>query len=114
MRFGLVSILFKIIFIVFISSGFLILLVFRHKIIHVGLSFSELHLIHALPCVPVKKSFPPEHGGELLRNSLEYFLDGRGVSYKGGSHLETSWWDVATLVITLLGIHSTKYEEFLF
>ena len=38
--------------------------------IHLG----KLHLIHALACVPVEEGFPPEHGGELLRDSLEQLL----------------------------------------
>ena len=42
------------------------LLVLRHQVIHVVLCFSELHLIHAFPCIPVKKGLLPDHGSELL------------------------------------------------
>ena len=42
----------------------------------------------------MKKSFSPEHGSELFRNSLEQLLDGSGISNESGSHLETSWRDV--------------------
>merc|ERR1711970_775332 len=75
-------------------SSFLILLVFRNKIIHVRLSLSELHFIHALACVPVKESFSPEHGSELFGNSLEQFLYGSGIADEGGGHLESSWRNV--------------------
>ena len=40
----------------------------------------ELHLIHALACVPVEEGLAPEHGGELLRDSLEQLLLIRIVS----------------------------------
>merc|ERR1711970_7119 len=76
------------------SSSFLILLILRNKIVHVRFSFSELHFIHSLACVPMKKSFSPEHGSELFRNSLEQLLDGSGISNESGSRLETSWRDV--------------------
>merc|ERR1719234_225618 len=86
-----------------VSRCFLVLLVFRNQVVHVALSLGELHLIHALACVPVEESFASEHGGELLRNPLEELLDCRGVSDEGGSHLETSWWDVAHSCLNIVG-----------
>jgi hypothetical protein len=44
--------------------------------VHVALGFRELHLIHALARVPVQEGLAPEHGRELLGNSLEKFLKG--------------------------------------
>ena len=92
-----------------LGGGLLVLLVFRHQVIHVGLCLSELHLVHALAlirneqlilnsflllsfltCVPMEESLPPEHSGELLPNPLEQLLDGGGVADEGGGHLETS------------------------
>ena len=43
----------------------------------------------------MKESLPPEHGGELLGDSLEELLDGSGVADEGGGHLETSGRNVA-------------------
>merc|ERR1712201_39547 len=37
----------------------------------------------------MKESLPPEHGGELLGDSLEHLLDGSGVTNEGDGHLET-------------------------
>ena len=59
-----------------LGGGLLVLLVLGHQVVHVGLGLSELHLVHALPGVPVEESLPPEHGGELLGDPLEQFLDG--------------------------------------
>merc|ERR1711924_104021 len=53
----------------------LVLLILGNKVVHVTLSFSELHLIHTLARVPVKESLPAEHGGEILRHTLEHFLN---------------------------------------
>jgi hypothetical protein len=44
-------------------------------IVHVGLSLSELHLVHALTGVPVEESLSAEHQSELLRHALEHLLD---------------------------------------
>merc|ERR1711874_683001 len=63
-----------------IGSGFLVLLVLGHQVVHVGLSLGELHLVHALTSVPVEEGLPPEHGSELFSNSLEELLDGGGVA----------------------------------
>merc|ERR1712240_380027 len=77
-------------FLVHICSSFLILLILRHKIVHVRLCLSELHLVHTLPSIPVKESFPPEHSSELLGDPLEYLLNGGGVTHEGGGHGESS------------------------
>ncbi|KAL0914487.1 hypothetical protein M5K25_014836 [Dendrobium thyrsiflorum] len=78
-----------------INCCILVLLVFSHQIIHVALSLSELHLIHALPSIPVQESLPPEHGGELLAYAAKHLLDGGRVADECRSHLESPWRDVA-------------------
>mmetsp|Transcript_8068 Transcript_8068/g.14386 ORF Transcript_8068/g.14386 Transcript_8068/m.14386 type:complete len:454 (+) Transcript_8068:282-1643(+) len=72
-----------------LGGGILVLLILRDKIVHVGLSLSELHLIHTLTSVPVKECLAAEHAGELLRDTLEHLLDSGGVTDKGTRHLET-------------------------
>jgi len=49
-----------------VGGGLLVLLVLGHQVVHVGLGLGELHLVHALPGVPVEEGLAPEHGGELL------------------------------------------------
>merc|ERR1712157_652003 len=66
----------------------LILLILTHKIVHVALSFGELHLIHPLACVPVKERLAAEHRREVLSNTLEHFLNGCRVSSEGQCHLQ--------------------------
>merc|ERR1711990_1404554 len=66
-----------------LGRGVLVLLVFGHEVVHVGLSLGELHLVHALTRVPVEEGLAAEHGGELLPNSLEHLLDGGGVTEEG-------------------------------
>merc|ERR1711881_427763 len=78
-----------------LSGGILVLLVLRDEIVHVGLSLSELHLVHALTGVPVEEGLAAEHSGELLANALEHLLDGSGVSEEGDGHLESLGWDIA-------------------
>ncbi len=46
-------------------------------------------------CVPVKEGLAAEHGGELLRDALEEFLDGCGVADERGGHLESAGRNVA-------------------
>ena len=86
-----------------ISSGLLVLLVLGHQVVHVRLGLGELHLVHALPGVPVEESLPPEHGSELLGDPLEELLDGGGVADEGGGHLETSGRDVADSGLDVVG-----------
>ena len=45
-----------------------------YQIVHVGLRLGELHLVHALPSVPMEESLAPEHRSELLRDPLEQLL----------------------------------------
>ena len=78
-----------------LSGGILVLLVLRDEIVHVGLSLSELHLVHALTGVPMKEGLSAEHSSELLTDSLEHLLDGGGVSEEGDGHLETLGRDIA-------------------
>jgi len=91
----LLHVIFFIFEVFFFSSCILVLLIFADKVVHVGLSFSELHLIHTFTGVPVEEGFASEHRCELLSNTLEHSLDGGGVSEEGDGHLQSLWWDVA-------------------
>merc|ERR1719412_916923 len=86
-----------------LSSGFLVLLVFRHQIVHVGFSFSEFHLVHTLASVPMQESFTSEHSSKLFRNTLEKFLDCGGVSDKGGGHFQTTGRNVTNGSLHIVG-----------
>merc|ERR1712066_897237 len=88
---------------VVVDGGLLVLLVFRDQIVHVALSLCELHLVHAFSSVPVEEGLAAEHGGELLRDSLEQLLDGGRVADEGGGHLETSGRDVADGGLDVIG-----------
>jgi hypothetical protein len=77
-----------------LSGGILVLLVLGDEIVHVALSFGELHLVHALTGIPVEEGLAAEHGGELLTNTLEHLLDGGGVSLG---------WDVANAGLDVVG-----------
>mgnify|MGYP003957588509 CR=1 FL=1 len=80
---------------VIINSGVLVLLVLRDKIVHVALSFGEFHLIHTFTGVPVEEGLAAEHGGELLGDALEHFLDAGVVTDEGDGHLESLGRNVA-------------------
>ena len=86
-----------------ISRGVLVLLILRHKVIHVALGLGELHLIHPLSGVPVEEGLAAEHGCELLRDPPEKLLDGRAVADEGGGHLEATGWDVANGRLDIVG-----------
>ena len=86
-----------------LGGGILVLLVLRHQVVHVGLSLSELHLIHTLTSVPVQESLASEHSSELLRHTLPHLLDGGGVANKGGGHLQTLGRDVANGSLHVVG-----------
>ena len=43
----------------------LILLILGNQIIHVGLGFSELHLIHTFTSIPMKEGFSTEHSSKV-------------------------------------------------
>ncbi|KAF1476358.1 hypothetical protein FQV17_0009575, partial [Megadyptes antipodes antipodes] len=64
------------------------------EVVHVALGLGELHLVHALARVPVEEGLAPEHGRELLRDTLEELLDGRAVADEGDGHLEAPRRDV--------------------
>jgi hypothetical protein len=76
------------------DRGLLVLLVLGDKIVHVGLGLGELHLVHALTSVPVKESLTPEHGSELVTDTLEQLLDGGAVADESGGHLQATGRDV--------------------
>merc|ERR1712203_1182651 len=77
-----------------VNGRLLVLLVLAHQIVHVALGLGELHLVHALPGVPVEERLAPEHRRELLRDPLKQLLDGGRVANESGGHLESPWWDV--------------------
>lgn len=72
------------------DSSLLVLLVLGDQVVHVGLSLSELHLVHTLTSVPMQESLAPEHGSELVADTLEQLLDGGGVTDEGGGHPEAA------------------------
>merc|ERR1719407_317579 len=86
-----------------LGGGILVLLVLGDKVIHVGLSLSELHLVHTLTSVPVKEGLATEHASELLGDTLPELLDGSGVTNEDGSHLETLGGDVADGGLDVVG-----------
>jgi len=69
-------------------------LVFRDKIVHVALGFSEFHLVHAFTSVPMEESLPSEHSSELFTDTFEELLDGSAVTDEGSRHLKTAGRDV--------------------
>merc|ERR1711920_627324 len=79
----------------FFCGRILILLVLGDEIIHVGLRFCKLHLIHSFSCVPVQESFAPEHCRKVFCNTLEHLLNRGGVARKSDCHFQPLWWNVA-------------------
>ncbi len=77
-----------------IDSGFLILLVLRNQIVHVGLGLCEFHLVHTFSGVPMEESLSSKHSSELLTNSLEHFLNSSWVTNESGRHLQPIWRNV--------------------
>jgi len=73
----------------------LVLLVLGDEILHVGLGFSELHLVHTLLGVPMQEGLALEHGSELVTDTLEELLDSSRVSEESDSHLEATRRNVA-------------------
>merc|ERR1712178_201857 len=86
-----------------LGGGVLILLILGNKIVHVGLSLCELHLVHTLASVPMEESLATEHACELLRDTLPKLLDGGGVTNEDGSHLKPFWRDVADRRLDVVG-----------
>jgi len=54
-----------------LCGGVLLLLIFRHEVVHVGFRLRKFHLVHTLPGIPMQEGFAAEHGSELLGDSLE-------------------------------------------
>merc|ERR1712139_184042 len=53
-----------------LGSCVLVLLILRHKIIHVALCFRKFHFIHTLAGIPMKEGLAAKHGSEVLCNTL--------------------------------------------
>lgn len=88
---------------VLLGRRVLVLLVLRHQVLQVGLGLGELELVHTLAGVPVQESLSPEHGRELIGDSLEQDLDGGRVSDEGGRHLEASRRNVTVGGLNVVG-----------
>mmetsp|Transcript_18233 Transcript_18233/g.32229 ORF Transcript_18233/g.32229 Transcript_18233/m.32229 type:complete len:542 (+) Transcript_18233:1550-3175(+) len=86
-----------------LCGGVLVLLVLGNKVVHVGLSLSEFHLIHTLASVPVKECLTAEHSSKLLTDTLEHLLDSGGVSDKCARHLESLGRDVTHRRLDVVG-----------
>merc|ERR1719359_1150537 len=82
-------------FALLLGGSILVLLVLRNQVVHVGLSFGELHLVHSLTSVPMKECLTAEHSCEVFGDTLEHFLDSGRVSQKSHCHLEALGWDIA-------------------
>ncbi|KAJ7548500.1 hypothetical protein O6H91_07G014500 [Diphasiastrum complanatum] len=82
-----------------INDCVLILLVFRNKIIHIALSFSKLHLVHAFICVLVQEGLSSEHNSELLTNSFKVspWMD---VEFQG--------WYIGSWMVSILAVSTCK------
>lgn len=63
----------------------------------------KLHLVHAFSSVPMQESLAPEHGCELLTDTLEELLDGSAVADEGGRHFQPTWGDVAHSGLHIVG-----------
>ena len=68
----------------------MVLLVFGHEIIHVALGLGELHLVHALACVPMQEGLATEHSRELIANTLKELLDRSAVADECRAHLQAA------------------------
>lgn len=79
------------------------MLVFRDEIVHVGFGFGEFHFVHTLTGVPVEEGLAAEHGGELLGDALEHFLDAGVVADEGDGHLEALGGNVADGRLDVVG-----------
>merc|ERR1712050_224455 len=87
--------LFFIEFALLLCCGILVLLVLGHEVIHVRLGLSKLHFIHSFSCVPMEERLAPEHGCEVLRDTLEHLLDSSRVARESNSHFQTLRWYIA-------------------
>uniref|UniRef100_J3L9X1 Uncharacterized protein n=1 Tax=Oryza brachyantha TaxID=4533 RepID=J3L9X1_ORYBR len=100
---NLVFLLFVVALFLLVGRGVLVLLVLGDQVVHVALGLGELHLVHALPGVPVQEGLPPEHGRELLAHAAEHLLDRRRVADEGGRHLQAVGGDVAHARLHVVG-----------
>merc|ERR1719262_1974442 len=91
---GLAFTLFLIELTLLLGGGVLVLLVLRNEVVHVALRLRELHLVHALACVPMQEGLAAEHGGEILSHSLEHLLNGSGIARERDRHLKALWRDI--------------------
>merc|ERR1712039_400369 len=66
----------------------LVLLVLRHKVVHVRFRLSELHLAHALTGVPMQERLAAEHCREIFGHALEHLLDCCRVPCESHCHLQ--------------------------
>merc|ERR1719443_1071631 len=87
---GLKRLLVLLLLLVVLDGGVLVLLELGDEVVEVGLSLSELHLVHALAGVPVEERLSLEHSGELVGEAGPELLHGSGVAGDGGGHLEAA------------------------
>lgn len=85
------------------SRSVLVLLVLGDQVLQVGFGFGELELVHTFTSVPMQEGLSPEHGGELIGDSLEQDLDGGRVSDESGGHLEASGRNVTVSGLDVVG-----------
>jgi hypothetical protein len=95
--------LFLILLLALRDGSILVLLVLGNQIVHVGLSLSELHLVHTFTSVPMQESLSSEHGSELVTDTLEELLNGGRVTNEGGRHLKTTRRDGAEGSLDVVG-----------
>jgi hypothetical protein len=88
---------------VLLSRCILVLLVLGDQILQVGLGLGEFELVHTLAGVPMQEGLSPEHGRELIGDTLEEDLDGGRVSDESGGHLETSRRNVTVSGLNVVG-----------
>mmetsp|Transcript_13581 Transcript_13581/g.20348 ORF Transcript_13581/g.20348 Transcript_13581/m.20348 type:complete len:207 (-) Transcript_13581:915-1535(-) len=94
---------FWVVFLIISGSSILVLLIFRHQIIKVGLCLCEFHLIHTLSSVPMQEGLTTEHNSELLGNTLPRLLDTSGVTNKDTRHLHSAGWDITDGCLEVIG-----------
>mmetsp|Transcript_48099 Transcript_48099/g.79687 ORF Transcript_48099/g.79687 Transcript_48099/m.79687 type:complete len:225 (+) Transcript_48099:251-925(+) len=86
-----------------LGRGVLVLLILRHKVVHVGFSLGELHFVHALTSVPMQEGLAAEHSRELLGHALHHFLHAGRVADEANRHLETLRRDIADGAFEVVG-----------
>ena len=112
--------------VIIVDSGLLVLLVLGDQVVHVGLSLSELHLVHALASVPMEESL-----GNILNQNVQSSFE---INPTFRLNMAPNWSEILwksvwmavvlpmkveamliplggmshTAVLMLLGIHSTK------